>query len=66
MSSIWQSKKFRALILTIVVEALIPWASHAGYITADTQHYLMVIVGAVAAAYLGAQGMADFGKEKKD
>lgn len=65
MANIWQSKKFKALLLTIVVEALIPWATHAGYITTDTQHYLMLIVGAVSAAYLGAQGLTDMGKEAK-
>ena len=65
MPAIFQSKKFWALLMTIAVEALIPWGTHAGYISADTQHFLMVIVGAVAAAYLGAQGLADIGKEKE-
>lgn len=64
MNSIWASRKFKALVLTIIVEAIIPWAAAAGWLSQDSVHFLMIIVGAVATAYLGAQGLADMGKEK--
>ena len=63
--AIFKSKKFWVLITTAAVECVLPFLLTKNIIDADTLHMIMGSIGAISLAYLGGQGLADFGKENK-